>query len=253
MESTCPSCGKVLRFDDPESSDKGPTGLRSADGDLTPEERRLIESIHRRLRKLAETILCEKCYRERLQVRTRMDRSPSIAHQLSTLAAVVPPEFQSTDLNHGKMKTNEALKALAWTWGPKGLLLAGASGEGKSRCAYEIAKREHLKGRTVIQMTAVRFNLELKHATPTWYDIVRGCDLLLIDDLGKASLGYASQDATQGTAVLFDVIDDRGRHYLPTIITTQLTSREIIEKLGENGVALHRRLVTFCDVILFKR
>jgi DNA replication protein DnaC len=102
-------------------------------------------------------------------------------------------------------------------------------------------------------MTAVEFATRLPKEPITWLDAARDCDLLLIDDLGKARLTYQDHEATRATECMFDLVDYRGKNHLPMIITTQLEDQELIAKWGENGVAFVRRLLEFCDIVAFPR
>lgn len=173
------------------------------------------------------------------------------------LALVVPAEYQNTDPKHPEMNTAPALEALSWTWGRIGLLLKGATGRAKSRCAYTILYREYMSGRTCEQFSAGEWEGRCRVASydgrafDRWLHRVKTCEVLLIDDLGKARLAYQDNEATRATEFMFDVLDSRGKYHLPTIVTTNMGAKEFKAKWGEHGFAFARRLVTYCKPIDF--
>ena len=69
--------------------------------------------------------------------------------------AICPPLFQNTDpkrLDPTKLKA-----VLEWKYGAKGLLLAGPTNRGKSRCAWELLKREYFQGRKIKALNCLEF------------------------------------------------------------------------------------------------
>lgn len=197
------------------------------------------------------------CWRTKFGSWVRHREEEAVLRRMASVSGVCPPEFQETRLDHPMMQTPKAIEALAWQWGPRGLLLQGPSDNCKSRCAYEILRREHMIGRACCQYSAGEWALaclSLKgdyKGGMRWIETVKSCDILLIDDFGKARMTYQDHEATQATELLFDVCDYRFKHKLPVIMTTNISGKEFIEKWREHGRAFARRLAEFCEVIKF--
>lgn len=185
-------------------------------------------------------------------------QSERLMERAATIDSVVPAEFQETKLDHPQMQRPIAVLALSWVFGPRGLLLAGPTGQCKSRCAYEILRREHLAGRRCLQYSAGEWSMACKSMNSNrevagrWIHAVRECDILLIDDLGKARLAYHDREATQATELLFDVCDSRFKNHKPVFVTTNLRADDFPRLWGEHGASFMRRLVTFCEVLKFE-
>lgn len=199
----------------------------------------------------------DSCARAKWLHYARKREDELLAVRMATLAGVCPPEFQDTDLEHLKMKTPAAVEVMAWQWGKKGLLLVGPTGRCKSRCAYMVLRREHLAGRACCQYSAGEWAMEclkLRNnyaAGGRWIDMVKSCDILMIDDFGKARLTYADHEATQATELMFDVFEWRFKNHLPVIVTTNLHAADFRKLWGEHGASFVRRLTEFCVKIEF--
>lgn len=143
----------------------------------------------------------------------------------------------------------------AWAADPTvGLLLQGEPGRGKTHngCAALI---ELAKARTVEFATLKGLLDECK---ATFGDRARtersvmlrlyGVDVLMVDDLGSERLTEWS------LPVLFDVIDSRWANERPTIVTTNLTTSELLERVGRvdaaRAKALVSRLATYDHITL---
>lgn len=199
------------------------------------------------LQKLAEGVLHDRCAEERRQYRRGLEEAAFTERRLATLGGVVPPLYQGTEA--ARLATKACVRALGWAWGARGLVLYGLSGCGKSRCAYELCRREHMTGRAVVTMThgdwfvaTMRLRMGGRGNALRWLEIVRTCDLFLLDDLGKARMDTSSGDFTEATALMFDALDARNRAQLPNIITTQFVGSDLESRLGDNGTALVRRM-----------
>lgn len=152
-----------------------------------------------------------------------------------------------------------AEKALRWqTSHPKGLILLGDSGAGKTRTVYLLLRRILLEQgiRPMIKKCA-----KLRHeiaaaaksddekARPALMKAMIDAPLLFLDDLGQMSPTDSLGEA------LFDVIEERtqlGRHI---IATSQIGGDELIAKFRDQkqGEALSRRLMDHCYKVTFTR
>lgn len=73
-----------------------------------------------------------------------------------------------------------------WARGPRSLVIAGPSRAGKTTAAYAIANTVHGGLSWVVASSAADLSADLKpDGRPSTYDNATGCDLLIIDDLGR--------------------------------------------------------------------
>ena len=129
----------------------------------------------------------------------------------------------------------------------KGLLLTGAVGTGKTHLAVSIAN--HLMYEEVIPvkfgnvttlLSEVKSSYD-KQATESEAEVINALSrvrLLIIDDLGKEKATEWSNN------IIYTVINNRYENYKPTIVTTNLTIKELEQTIGEATVS---RLIEMCD------
>lgn len=123
-----------------------------------------------------------------------------------------------------------------------GLVLTGGYGTGKTHLAAAIANNLVDKGIMVLFDTYVghldRLKREMDSDEPKVYlDKMKSMPMLVIDDLGKEKKTDWSQQ------ILFNVLNYRYEHYLPTVITTNMTPNEL-PKYVEGAIA-SRLMETF--------
>jgi len=142
--------------------------------------------------------------------------------------------------------------ALKWQFGPRGLLLYGPTGCGKSRVAWEIARREVLSGRTFKCVNAFELSrypsLLMMNGgeADSFARELASLDLLMLDDVFKAKPTERVEE------LLFAVIDERGQWERPCIITLNDTGETLSSRLSpDRGPALIRRLREYCQAIQF--
>lgn len=213
-------------------------------------------ALRRVLLELAKMCAHEKCADD-LQARRRQAKAEFIlSKRMETLETIIPPLYQDTDA--ARLNAPWHKQALAWAYGPKGLVLHGGTGTGKSRVAFLLLKREHLVGRACAAYSHAEFVSEATRASrdfrsgELWIGMVKSLDLLLIDDLGKMRLTTASGDTSSASGILFDLIDNRIKNKMPTIITTNNVGDKFEAEWGDHGRALVRRFREFCETIQFK-
>jgi hypothetical protein len=136
----------------------------------------------------------------------------------------------------------------SWQYQKRGVVFAGSPGVGKTRLAYIMLKRLHAEGKRVRAMTATDFALGVqeqggKHKLPEWLKDLCGVSVLLLDDLGKEKLSESV------VAQLFHVLDKRMAEELPVLITTNYKGQHFIERFGEYGEPLYRRLKEACIIM----
>lgn len=171
--------------------------------------------------------------------------------KLNDSLRIVPTVFRKTD--RSKLPHPEKLDAaLQWKFGPMGLLLYGPTGCGKSRVAWEIAKREILDGRNVRNLTALELSrypsmlMGDGSEAASFADGIIHSELLILDDVFKAKPTERVEE------LLFSVIDERGQWERPCIVTLNDTGETLSARLSsDRGPALIRRLREHCLTIQF--
>ena len=130
-----------------------------------------------------------------------------------------------------------------------GLIMLGKTGLGKTHLSLAIASAVIDKGYNVYygSVPAVMNKLEKEHfgrgnSEESLLEEICECDLLILDDLG-------AEFSTQFTvAQLYNILNTRMINNVPTIISTNLTMREIEEKYSQRVAS---RIVGNCTPIQF--
>lgn len=168
--------------------------------------------------------------------------------------SLCPPLYQQTD--PARLPPDKLAAVTGWQYGPKGLLLVGPTGTGKTRCAWQLLRRLIHAGRTVRAFDGLGWGVAVSAAfgtpdeTETWLDRVCKVDVLFIDDLFKVKMTEAQEQAAYG------VFERRTNHLLPLIVTMNSTGRMILDRMTDQGRAdrgepLIRRMAEFCEVVTF--
>ena len=162
------------------------------------------------------------------------------AERNQTLQVITPPAFKETEQK--RLPVNELAEALSWANNPQesklNLCLAGATGVGKTRIAWETIKLRYLtNGGRPFAIGAETFTRRVINE-PTLMGQVCGVRLLLIDDLGKERMTPTAESA------IFEVVRERHDQMLPTIYTTNFSPTTLIARFNqrETGEALARRI-----------
>lgn len=113
---------------------------------------------------------------------------------------------------------------------PKGLMMFGSVGTGKTHASNCVANYLMAHNKTVLVMNLGlyinKLQREWAEAEKDVLDYVRNCDLLVIDDFGVEKASEFVRDKT------FALIDTRYRTGKRVIITTNLNIEDIKEKFG---------------------
>lgn len=158
------------------------------------------------------------------------------------------------DTDHARLPQKPLQRALAWRFGPRGLVLYGSSGAGKTRILYCVLRRLFDEGWRMQIYTGAEFKRAYAQAAgkgdgEKWVDKIGSLDILAIDDLGQTKMTDASEEA------FLDVLELRARTQKPTLFTTQYTGDILVKQFTreERGHAVGRRLREFCDTIHVKQ
>lgn len=119
----------------------------------------------------------------------------------------------------------------------EGIYYSGTFGTGKTHLAVSLAQELINQGVPVICMTAIDLLAEIrrtydKNRNVSEYEILQAykdVDLLVIDDLGKE---YCSDWAI---TMLYDILNDRYEQCLPTVITTNYSDDDLVDRLARKS------------------
>lgn len=232
----CNICGKEVVLDRPS------TGFPAMDATLM---------------RIAQKIICNDCGDTRNQKYQAQSQAIRLMRLNEKVQALIPAQFQDT--TRDRIPNQKAWdKAMAWQYNPRGLILHGGSGRGKSRTAWALLKRECELNRTVVGISHSDFSFLVTHFSSAheakqWTEIVCACDLLLIDDLCKAELTKDKDSrARQSEDILWLILEKRWNNNLPNVFTSEFTGDYLKDRFSpEKGTALVRRLREFQDAIHF--
>lgn len=246
LTNTCQICGQ------PVTVLYQPTGLHKIDYNL---------------RKMASMVVHDHCYGQRIQEQTQEEELARLVKRGNDFAELCPAQYRDSDewlkTGHAKKVNLKAVhEALAWPYGKTGLIMHGkTSGSGKTTAAWVLCKREILLGRFVVALTHKELSdkatwaaKELNATSKQWARIVKTCDLLFIDDLGKSRFRSMSGEGRASEEFLFDVMDKRCSEGLPILFTVNMTGTELKAAMSEDkGAYFSRRMREFFKSISFDK
>lgn len=196
-------------------------------------------------------VFCDECFdRDNERIKNEAIARSRVG-DLAGWERICPIDFQDT-VAHRLPSPTKLQRVLEWHHGAKGLILHGVTGLGKSRCLYELLKREFRAGRSIIVMdhsTAFKYAEAYENGpgeVNRWMERRMACDILALDDLFKAKLTDSFEQ------VVFTIVASRTERGLPILMTTQDVGKTLIDRMSaDRGPALIRRLREFCDSIAF--
>lgn len=203
-------------------------------------------------------VYCQEC-KIKHRVKIELERAQAAEIKYNAIIASIPAEFREVYLNLVPDQKSH-VKALLWQYGPKGLVMYGPTGCGKTRTAWAICKREMLAGRKVVAVDAFEIAgyapLLMKDADAAT-EMVRNmadADILLLDDIFKATITPRVRE------LVFMVIDKRTSWQRPIILTVNGTGeglQAILDTKSTNdpnqlAKAVLRRIRDYCDTVQFK-
>lgn len=164
---------------------------------------------------------------------------------------VCPPAYLETDPARLPLPHRLA-DVLAWRYNPQGLLLHGDTGTGKSRCVWQLLRREYLAGRSLRVLDcsagiqyAAKFG-DSTRAAAEWIERACRADMVLLDDTFKARLTDSFESA------LFTIIAKRGESRLPIHVTSNDDPHTLAARMtNDRSGPLIRRLREMTTPIAF--
>ena len=186
-------------------------------------------------------------------IREQQERDVAAIRQerarLDEFERICPPLYRDTDPLKLPCNPEVTKLVLGWVYGPKGLVLHGATGRGKTRLAYMLVRRLVLDGRSVSAFDPLSF----AHRVGETFGEYQGerfireqqrVDVLMLDDLGKAKLTERAE------AELFGLVEHRIANLKPLIVTTNFVGDKLSDKLSEDrATPLVRRLREFNECV----
>lgn len=176
--------------------------------------------------------------------------------RLDEWVALCPREFRTreeagnTDIARMDSEAPNWRKLLEWQFGDRGLLVRGESGRCKTRAMWRLIRQLFLARKSVIAMTAARFDRECRDVggnfnLTTWFDRLASVDALFIDDLGKGAWTQATE------AQFFDLVETRTRDGMPMLVTSNDNGATLAARLSDGRAEpLIRRLRDYCEVVV---
>lgn len=167
----------------------------------------------------------------------------------SRWTSVCPELYRQTEVS--KLNPAKLARVMAWSYGPRGLLLHGKTGLGKTRMMFLLLHRLIVgENRRAMVFLGNSFSHSAQSAAmeniEAWADRLNRVEVLFLDDLAKAKM------TDHVEAQLFGVLEMRAAHCLPTLITTNAVGDTLEKRLSEDrGAPLVRRLRDFCEAISF--
>jgi hypothetical protein len=167
-----------------------------------------------------------------------------------------PQIMKETD--HSRLPQGPLGKVLGWKYQPRGMILHGESGTGKTRCVWAKIKQRADEGYGWTYYSSRRLSdLLLKSVFDKTHDRFMSdltrTPLLFIDDLGKEKVG------DKWMTDLFDIVDRRCEEGKPIIITTNYNGDKLEQRIlranpehDETCKALLRRFKEFYHSVSFQ-
>lgn len=116
----------------------------------------------------------------------------------------------------------------------KGLYICGGNGTAKTLMAASVAKAYAEDGKTVRFVSSVQMLADFKdtygngRSEAEVFSELNGCDLLVIDDLGKEN------PTSWASTMLYSVIDGRYGSMKPVVVTTNYAEQELVDRMGRS-------------------
>lgn len=195
--------------------------------------------------------LCDPCALKAATADQARIKAEAEAARLAGWYSLCPAGFRDTE--PAKLPLPRLLeKVLRWPYGPRGLVLHGKTGRGKSRCAWLLLKREYDRGRSIMVLDhaaayeyAAKFDRSNTEAA-LWVERLSKAGLLFLDDVFKAKFTDSFEQA------LFTIISSRCEHKLPVILTTNDVGDSLVARMtSDRGSAMVRRLRDHADAVAF--
>jgi DNA replication protein DnaC len=160
--------------------------------------------------------------------------------RLAEVEKITPPLFQKTE--QAQLPQSQLKQAKAWAWNKDdqklNLLLYGATGAGKTRTAWIAMQLRYVKvGIMPYWLGAETFARRVISESNLMREAIKA-PIMLLDDLGM------ERSTPTAESSIYELIRTRMDYMKPTIITTNYSPDQLIEKFThkQTGKAIARRL-----------
>ena len=196
-------------------------------------------------------VYCDRCLHLITEEQVDLQRLEKLAAVKSAWARMCPSEYEQTDA--AKIPNQRCLnKVLGWQFGPRGLMIGGPTGQGKTRSLMLLCRRLVIEeGRQVKLFMGNSFaracaDMFGEGSSTQWMKDAIKADVVVLDDLGKFKLTERVESELSG------LVEERTSWGRPVLVTLNATGEELKAKLSaDRGAPLLRRLREFCEPIAF--
>lgn len=193
--------------------------------------------------------ICNTCHPIIVARRQREHEDLARRQREAEWLTICPKEFQQID--HRLLPDPDLFERVqAWSYGPRGMFVAGKTGLAKTRACWALLHREFMAGRSVRVLTPY----DLARWPAQVFDDARRADAEL-ERLVRAKIFYLddpfkSRLTPTVEELLFVALDERASRQLPCIFSSNDSAATLLERLStDRANAFLRRIRDFCEVV----
>lgn len=190
--------------------------------------------------------ICSKCDQRRCDA----ERAAILDGRTALYQRMVPALYAESD--ERRLPAAQLERAKRWQWGPKGLVMHGKPGMGKTRILWIVIRQMVMDGYhpTVLschELAAKSARLSRGDENPfDWKEDLLKADALCIDDFGKFKVTERFETD------IYDLFEGFTSYGKPILLTTNGTASVLAPQFSaDRGPAILRRIIDYCTPISF--
>lgn len=195
---------------------------------------------------------CDQCFGLAMADFQRNEREQAMAARLRSWREDAGHDA-FTDTDPTKLPSQDRYaKVMRWRFNPKGLVLHGSSGRGKSRCLWALLQRLYVEDGITVRCVRVTSFARImsdpyRADAEAYLRALIVIPVLALDDLGK------EPSTERWEASLIELLDARSVAGRPVLVTTNYAGDKLVTRFRDpnTGEAVVRRLREFCEPIAF--